>query len=125
MMYAKNQATIDGLIDAARQLIQAAGDVVPYAADYATTSTYPARLAVTAVGEAITRMEEVIEEAFPKHEQKAGRIPVAWSYELARSMNRGTGEYSDWGQELTMFKPRVPDGSIRNLTPLYTRPEEG
>jgi hypothetical protein len=43
--------------------------------------------------------------------------PIAWIYELAYVM-RGD-KYSDWRERITKHKPNVPEGSIRNLRPLY------
>lgn len=43
---------------------------------------------------------------------------IAWRYELAHSINKETGEYCDWYWHLTACPPSVPEGSIRNLTPL-------
>lgn len=48
--------------------------------------------------------------------------PVAWSYELANAKWFGgerDGQYCDWKKHLTVYKPNVPAGSIRNLRPLY------
>jgi hypothetical protein len=48
--------------------------------------------------------------------------PVAWTYELARAKLH-EGGYTDWGPTSVAFlKPCVPEGSIRNLTPLYATP---
>lgn len=43
--------------------------------------------------------------------------PVAWSYELATRLTED-GSYRGWERHLTFYKPCVPEGSIRNLTPL-------
>lgn len=48
--------------------------------------------------------------------------PVAWSYELAGYYNAGRARYDGWKKQLTDYAPNVPEGSIRNLQPLYTRP---
>lgn len=49
--------------------------------------------------------------------------PVAWSFELARAIDRTVGEYTNWGPpQLSYRKPSVPVGSIQNLTPLYSYP---
>lgn len=45
--------------------------------------------------------------------------PLAWRYELATYYDRETGLYSDWEGRLSEYEPYVPEGSIRNLTPLY------
>lgn len=48
--------------------------------------------------------------------------PVAWSYELANARRWVDGkpaEYCDWQPYVTVRKPCVPSGSIRNLRPLY------
>ena len=53
--------------------------------------------------------------------------PVAWSYEIATqikvstNINRGN-EYKGWENRTTKHKPCVPEGSIRNLIPLFTHP---
>lgn len=51
--------------------------------------------------------------------------PVAWKYELAhaRTWENGTPVgWADWHWYLTNYEPHVPEGSLRNLTPLYTTP---
>ena len=48
--------------------------------------------------------------------------PVAWSYELATTMLEHG--YDGWEHLITRYKPNVPEGSIRNLTPLYTTPPQ-
>jgi hypothetical protein len=51
--------------------------------------------------------------------------PVAWVYELARARHPETGEYTNWGPpQVTLYEPCVPEGSIRNLRPLYAMPSE-
>ena len=48
--------------------------------------------------------------------------PVAWSYELANARRWEGGkpaEYCDWRPRVSVDKPCVPSGSIRNLRPLY------
>lgn len=47
-------------------------------------------------------------------------VPVAWVFELATCI-REDGTYSGWDESprLSMTKPCVPEGSIRNLRPLY------
>lgn len=50
--------------------------------------------------------------------------PDAWEYELAtrvRHLSVGN-DYEGWELRLSKTKPNVPDGSIRNLRPLYARP---
>jgi hypothetical protein len=54
------------------------------------------------------------------------RKPVAWLYEQAQAREYADGfdkpptGWSHWSTRLLSFtKPNVPDGSIRNLTPLY------
>lgn len=42
--------------------------------------------------------------------------PVAWAYELAT--NKLDDVYGGWRQYLTSERPRVPEGSVRNLRPL-------
>jgi len=45
--------------------------------------------------------------------------PVAWSFQLASYISTG-GEYMKWSAtQLSTSKPCVPEGSIRNLMPLY------
>lgn len=43
--------------------------------------------------------------------------PCAYEYELATVIRNGV--YSGWKIHLTKDKPNVPEGSVRNLTPLY------
>lgn len=51
--------------------------------------------------------------------------PVAWRYELATTMEWKDGKavgpagYGGWKWHLTEYEPQVPEGSLRNLTPLY------
>lgn len=45
---------------------------------------------------------------------------VAWSYDLAFSYQ--TGKYYEWRSFVSKDKPCVPEGSIRNLIPLYAGP---
>lgn len=45
--------------------------------------------------------------------------PVAYAYELASYYDPRTREYSCWEPRLSFHKPNVPEGSIRNLRPLY------
>ena len=49
---------------------------------------------------------------------------LAWSYELAHTVVRGTDEpvYGDWRHHLTVDRPDVPAESIRNLRRLYAGP---
>jgi hypothetical protein len=48
--------------------------------------------------------------------------PVAWKYELASSI-RDDGTYTNWQPPVVRLKkPHVPEGSIRNLTPLFAHP---
>ena len=54
--------------------------------------------------------------------------PSAWSYELATTLiqnGNGGRAYDGWEPRLTVDKPCVPSGSIRNLTPLYAARAEG
>lgn len=46
--------------------------------------------------------------------------PVAWSYDLATT--RLDHRYDGWIRRITQHKPNVPEGSIRNLTPVYHIP---
>ena len=48
--------------------------------------------------------------------------PVAWSYELATTMLEH--RYDGWEHLITRYKPNVPEGSIRNLTPLFAAPHQ-
>lgn len=50
--------------------------------------------------------------------QQADVEPDAWSYELAHGI-AASGVYSNWESRLSRNKPCVPDGSIRNMKPLY------
>jgi len=44
---------------------------------------------------------------------------VAWEYELAQSLDE-RGGYGHWGPKtLSHKRPNVPDGSVRNLRPLF------
>jgi hypothetical protein len=47
--------------------------------------------------------------------------PVAWSFELARAV--GPNGYCNFAPPILSFNfPRVPDGAVRNIIPLYTYP---
>jgi hypothetical protein len=52
--------------------------------------------------------------------------PVAWRFELARSrvwVDGRPAEWTDWSRpKVSLVEPCVPEGSIRNLTPLYEQP---
>lgn len=48
-------------------------------------------------------------------------VAFAWVYELA-ICKTDDGEYVGWHTCLSLTKPCVPDGSIRNIRPLYTSP---
>lgn len=48
--------------------------------------------------------------------------PVAWIYELATVYDSRTDEYLGWKKYVSETKPIVPEGSIRNLRPLYEGP---
>jgi hypothetical protein len=52
-------------------------------------------------------------------EAGAGELVEAWSYELASGIDLTDGSYVGWQRHITAHKPCVPDGSIRNLKPLY------
>lgn len=47
--------------------------------------------------------------------------PVAWEYELATVRSVG-GTYGAWEGRLSRTRPSVPEGSIRDLRPLYATP---
>ena len=44
--------------------------------------------------------------------------PVAWMFELARNFN--LEGYGGWEKRITEYRPNTPEGSVRNVTPLYT-----
>ena len=46
--------------------------------------------------------------------------PVAWMFELARNFN--LEGYGGWEKRITEYRPNTPEGSVRNVTPLYTAP---
>lgn len=47
--------------------------------------------------------------------------PAAWLFELARAVHYDQGRkyYDAWEPQLSLTKPNVPEGSVRNLRPLY------
>lgn len=47
------------------------------------------------------------------------REPVLWQYELAHSIDN-KGNYFNWQLHRSKEKPNVPEGSIKNLIPLYS-----
>lgn len=50
--------------------------------------------------------------------------PVAWVFELAKSIDPETGEYCNFGKpQLSFTEPYVPEGSIRNKRPLFAADE--
>ena len=48
--------------------------------------------------------------------------PVAWMFELARNFN--LEGYGGWEKRITEYRPNTPEGSVRNVTPLYTAPPQ-
>ena len=54
-------------------------------------------------------------------EQIAATEPVAYLYEMATAMMT-PGNYSGWVLKLEYQKPCVPEGAVRNLQELFTRP---
>jgi hypothetical protein len=55
-------------------------------------------------------------------EVEAGE-PVGYIFELAKAKRTDNGEYCDWGEPRFSFTaPCVPEGSIRNLRPVFDRP---
>lgn len=48
------------------------------------------------------------------------QTPIAWYYELAKYINFD-GTYANFSICLSFEKPNVPEGSIRKLTPLYSK----
>lgn len=52
--------------------------------------------------------------------------PVAWEYELATRIThgpeRGQMGYEGFDRRISFKKPNVPDGTVRNLRPLYSHP---
>lgn len=83
-----------------------------------------------ALNDVALSVDELAAEFAPILEAERTRVTteqVAWSYELACSRNWVDGkpaEYCDWQAYVTVRKPNVPPGSIRNLRPLYAGPAE-
>jgi hypothetical protein len=53
------------------------------------------------------------------------RRPVAWACEIAHANStkgKAPTEWFNWKPSLTWSKPKVPEGSMRNLRPLYALP---
>jgi hypothetical protein len=50
--------------------------------------------------------------------------PLAYAFEIATS-RWPDGRYDGWEKRLSDRKPEVPEGSIRNLRPLYAHPQPG
>lgn len=51
--------------------------------------------------------------------------PIAWSFELAEGIEHvdGAKKFVDFGPpQLSYTEPHVPEGAVRNLTPLYAAP---
>lgn len=74
---------------------------------------------------AIVWANKTITELQSRRQSPAGVEPVAWSYELATHIQGGvTGDkqYTSFEARISLDKPNVPEGSIRNLRPLYTSP---
>jgi len=46
-------------------------------------------------------------------------VPIAWVFELASMRDKSTGKYTGWREVIQVGRPVVPEGSIRNLRPLY------
>ena len=61
---------------------------------------------------------ELLEKLAQQSAMTTDAKPDAWSYELAMIRN-DAGEYYAWRKYLTDHEPCAPEGSIRNLVPLY------
>lgn len=70
----------------------------------------------------IPAMHNYARKAIKADRQRMGE-PVAWAYELARSLTPD-GEYGDWEARISFTKPNLPDKSIRNLAALYDSPSQ-
>ena len=66
--------------------------------------------AITALRAALAQQDEPVQE------------PVAWMFELARNFN--LEGYGGWEKRITEYRPNTPEGSVRNVTPLYTAPPQ-
>lgn len=67
------------------------------------------------IGDALTTLRQALE-------QPAQQEPVAWMYDIARygpTDLRG----QQWRPAISRTKPNMHDSLVRDLTPLYTRPQ--
>ena len=48
--------------------------------------------------------------------------PVAWMFESERNFN--LVGYGGWEKRITEYRPNAPQGSVRNVTPLYAAPPQ-
>lgn len=95
----------------ANELREYTGEVHPYASR-----------AISNAADLIDEADEALATLAPAPVAGGGE-PVAWQFELANYFDKATGEYSRWGSpQLSSSKPYVPEGSIRNLRPLYASP---
>lgn len=64
------------------------------------------------------------EPHYHSQEERQGTVVVAWLCEIAQvvTCNGNENVWSDWKPSLTFNRPEAPDGSIRNLRPLYAGP---
>lgn len=54
------------------------------------------------------------------NDETTGPSPIAWYYELAGYLDEN-GKYILFNRCLSFNRPDVPEDSIRNLTPLYSK----
>jgi hypothetical protein len=67
------------------------------------------------------RLIEALDKAGNEAAPPRADQPVAWSFELARAV--GPNGYCNFAPPILSFNfPRVPDGAVRNIIPLYTYP---
>lgn len=65
--------------------------------------------AITALRAALAQQDEPVE-------------PVAWMFESERNFN--LVGYGGWEKRITEYRPNDLQGSVRNVTPLYTAPPQ-
>lgn len=71
--------------------------------------------------EKFLHIAQVVHAALAAADRVSGE-PVAWKYELATHINTNN-TYGGWSSpKVSLSKPNVPAGSIRNLIPLYASP---
>jgi hypothetical protein len=76
----------------------------------------------TPASDAITKLRAALASQTVPSDCLDSHQPVAWSYEISTTTTEHG--YDGWEHRITKYKPTVPEGAIRSLTPLYTAPPQ-